>query len=81
MTVRNDRLPDLLTDLPRILAAELPRLAYAAVTRPGILLGLLDLVRALPSALHQRRQIQSRRTVDPTAIRRWFLSPSEIGPV
>jgi GT2 family glycosyltransferase len=73
MAIRNDTVPDLLADLPHILAAELPRLVYATLTRPRILLGLMDLARALPAALRQRRQIQSRRAVDAQAIRRWFL--------
>ena len=79
MTVKNDRLIDFLVDLPRILAAEVPRLGYAAVTRPAVLLGLWDLIRALPSALRKRRLIQERRTVDPESVRRWFTAPATAG--
>jgi GT2 family glycosyltransferase len=75
MTVKNDLRRHFFSDLPWILAAELPRLGYAAVTKPAVLLGLLDLVRALPRARRQRRQIQDQRVVDGDAIRRWFVEP------
>jgi GT2 family glycosyltransferase len=75
MTIKNDSLVHFLADLPSILAAELPRLGYAAVTRPRILLGILDLVRAVPSAWAKRRQVQCRRTVDPASLRGWFIVP------
>ena len=78
MTIKNDTLGHFLADLPLILAAEMPRLAYAAVTRPTVLLGLSDLVRALPSALRKRRQIRGRRVVDDAVIRRWFVAPTEM---
>ncbi len=77
MTVKNDAWPYLLGDVPRILAAELPRLAFAALTAPEVLLGLVDLVRALPAALRKRKQIRSRRTVDEAQIRRWFVAPTK----
>jgi hypothetical protein len=76
MTIKNDRLMDFLVDLPRILSAEVPRLAYAAVTKPAVLLGLFDLIRAMPSTLRKRRLIQQQRTVDPSRVRRWFLDPA-----
>ncbi|MBN1887642.1 MAG: glycosyltransferase family 2 protein [Thermoflexales bacterium] len=70
--IKNDAWRYLLADSPRIVAAELPRLAYAAVVRPEALLGILDLARAAPGALRKRRLIRARRTVEDTAIRRWF---------
>lgn len=75
MTIKNDAWGYLLVDLPLILTAELPRLAYAALTAPQVLLGILDLVRAWPSALRKRRRIRSQRTVDDAAVRRWFVNP------
>jgi GT2 family glycosyltransferase len=72
MSIKNDAASHFLADLPRIASAELPRLAYAAVTVPGTLLGLYDLIRLWPSAVRKRRRIRSRRTVDDAAIRRWF---------
>lgn len=78
MAVKNDNPAHFLSDLPLILAAELPRLAYAAVTRPQILLGLVDLMRALPSALGKRQQVRGRRTVADGLVRRWFVAPLEM---
>jgi GT2 family glycosyltransferase len=75
MTIKNDALGYLLADLPFILAAELPRLAYAALAAPEVLLGIPDLVRAWPSALRKRRRIRSRQTVDDAVVRRWFVAP------
>ncbi len=72
MTIKNDAWDYLLADLARILAAELPRLAYAALVAPGVLLGIPDLIRACPSALRKRRQIRSRQTVGDAVVRRWF---------
>ena len=74
MTAKNDRVTDFLVDLPLILASELPRLAYAAVTKPRVLLGLVDLARALPVALKKRRTIQARRSADGSQVRSWFLT-------
>jgi len=79
MTAKNDVQRHFFADLPWILAAELPRLGYAAATQPGVLLGLLDLARALPHAWRQRRQIHTCRTADEAAIRRWFVAPTEAG--
>jgi len=77
MTIKNDAPADFLVDLPRIMAAELPRLAYAALVAPEVLLGIPDLVRVWPSVLRKRRQIRSRRTVDETVVRRWFVAPED----
>jgi len=77
MAVKNDAPGYFLADLPLILAAELPRLVYAALTAPGILLGLPDLVRAWPSALRKRRQMRSRWAFDDASVRHWFLLPEE----
>jgi GT2 family glycosyltransferase len=77
MTIKNDALSHFVKDLPQIVAAELPRLAYMTLTRPTALLGILDLIRATPSAMHKRRQIRSRRVVDDTVVRRWFVAPTE----
>jgi len=74
MTVKNDAWGYFLADLPCILAAELPRLAYAAVAMPGVWLAIPDLLRALPATLRKRRQIRQRRTVSDAAIRRQFVT-------
>lgn len=77
MVVKNDSITHLLRDLPIILAAEVPRLAYIAITRPRTLLGLLDLARGLPSAHAKRRQLRPRWRADRTTIRHWFISAPE----
>jgi GT2 family glycosyltransferase len=77
MTIKNDALEHFLCDLPLILAAEIPRLAYAALARPQALLGLVDLMRAWPSARNKRRQIRSRQSVAKSVMRRWFVGNSE----
>ena len=78
MTIKNDSIAHFLADLPLVLAAELPRLGYAAVTRPQILLGILDLVCELPSARAKRRQMHCRWTVDPATVRHWFATPPAV---
>jgi GT2 family glycosyltransferase len=77
MTLKNDSWHHFLADSPPILAAELPRLAYAALTMPTVLLGLVDLVRTWPTAARKRRQISRRRLVDDATIRRWFVAPEQ----
>jgi GT2 family glycosyltransferase len=74
MAIKNDAFRYLLADLGLILAAECPRMAYATLTRPGVLLGLVDLARLWPSALRKRRWVRDRRTVDDAAIRRWLVT-------
>jgi GT2 family glycosyltransferase len=78
MTIKNDAWRYVARDFPHIVGAEVPRLAYAAITRPAILLGLVDLLRAWPSALRKRRQIRSRQVVPDAAIRRWLVAPREM---
>lgn len=77
MVVKNDCLSHFVRDLPLILAAEVPRLAYLAITRPQTLLGLADLIRGLPSARAKRRQLRSRWRVEHGAIRHWFFARPE----
>lgn len=72
MTIKNDAWQHTLCDMPCILAAELPRLVYLAVTQPRVLLALLDLARAWPSTLRKRRQIRSRRLVPDADLRPWL---------
>lgn len=74
MTIKNDAWPYFLADLPRILAAELPRLGYMAFRLPGGLAGLWDLWQAWPAARRKRGQIRRRQTVNDALIRRWFVA-------
>jgi GT2 family glycosyltransferase len=75
MTIKNDTWGHLLADLPFILTAELPRLAYTALAAPEVLLGIPDLVRAWPATLRKRRRNRGRRTVHDAAVRGWFVAP------
>jgi GT2 family glycosyltransferase len=77
MTLKNDRLRTFLADLPWIVGAELPRLAYAAITVPRALLGLFDLVRLWPTTMEKRRWIRGRALQD-ALVRRWFLAPDSM---
>jgi len=77
MTIKNDRLGHVARDLPLILGAEVPRLAYAALTAPRVLLGIPDLVRTWPSALRKRRQIRHQQAAADDFVRRWFITPEE----
>jgi GT2 family glycosyltransferase len=79
MTLKNDASGHFVADLPRVLAAELPRLFYAALTMPEILLGVLDLASAWSKMLPKRRYVRGRRTVDDAIVRRWFVAPANTG--
>lgn len=72
MMVRNDRPADLLPDLGVLLVTEILRLFDYGITRPRGLSGYVDILRLLRHALSARRRIQSRRLVDPSAVRRWL---------
>lgn len=59
--------------LPAILAYDALALAYAALRRqPGLAVGRLEAVRALPTLLAQRRAIQSRRSAPLADLARWI---------
>jgi GT2 family glycosyltransferase len=72
MLVRNDRLGDIVRDLPTILVMDLLRIADYALSHPSALRGFLDLIPLLPAALASRREIQRRRTLPGGAFRCWL---------
>jgi GT2 family glycosyltransferase len=72
--LRNERVADVVRDLPAIAGMELLRAFDYALTHPGALRGYLDLVTLLPHALATRRQIQARRAAPPSALRRWVTA-------
>lgn len=78
MAAKNDRVAHFLADFPLILVAELPRLAYIAVTRPQILLAIPDLASTLPSAWAKKRQMRPRQLAEASTVRRWFVAPAEM---
>jgi hypothetical protein len=80
MTIKNDAWQFALRDLPRILAAELPRLVFLAFSQPRTLLALADLARAWPGALRKRRQIRSHRLVSDRVLWHRFIARSTRRP-
>jgi GT2 family glycosyltransferase len=74
MTIKNDDPGAILSDLPVILAAEIPRLLYTAVATPKTLLGLVDLVKAWPKARSKRRKNLATRIIKPSELRHWFCN-------
>jgi GT2 family glycosyltransferase len=72
LMVRNDRSGDIVRALPFILAWEVARLGHALLRDPRVLSAYVDLARALPAALRERRALLRRRRATPAAVRRWF---------
>ncbi|HSJ30542.1 MAG TPA: glycosyltransferase, partial [Longimicrobiales bacterium] len=72
LMVRNDRLGDFVRALPFVLAWEVARLGHALLRDPRVLRAYVDLARALPAALRERRALFRRRRATPAAVRRWF---------
>ena len=72
MMLKNDRLADLLRDLPAIAVVEVLRVLDYAVTHPSALRGYLDLLPLVRHALVSRHEIQRRRLVAPAAVRAWL---------
>jgi GT2 family glycosyltransferase len=61
MMAKNDPLPALVRDLPRILPYELAALGFALLREPFLLPGYLSAARLLPRMLGKRRELQRRR--------------------
>jgi hypothetical protein len=61
MVAKNDPLPSLLRDLPRILAWEAIALPYALLHERCLLRGYLEAARLLPRMLRKRSVLQRRR--------------------
>jgi GT2 family glycosyltransferase len=61
MIAKNDPLPALLRDLPRIAAYELLALGFALVRERHLLRGYAEAARLLPAMLRRRRELQRRR--------------------
>jgi GT2 family glycosyltransferase len=72
MMVRNDRLGDILPYLGVILITEVLRFLDYGRNHPAALSGYADMLRVLPRAVANRREIQSRRLIDGTALQRWL---------
>jgi GT2 family glycosyltransferase len=72
LMIRNDDLGHLLRDVLAILPMELLRPLDFLLTTPRALQGYVDVLRALPGAVRQRRKIRRAVRVPPQEIRRWF---------
>ena len=61
MIVKNDPLPALLRDLPRIAVYELLAFGFALLRERALLRGYVEAARLLPTMLRRRSQLQRRR--------------------
>jgi GT2 family glycosyltransferase len=72
LMLRNDRLTDILRDLPFIAGWELLRVGHSLLRDPRVLPALLDTFRQIRPALEARRQVAARRLIPARQLRRWF---------
>ena len=75
MVAKNDPLPSLLRDLPRILAWEAIALPYALLRERCLLRGYLEAARLLPRMLRKRAVLQRRRRENGAAPLPYGLEP------
>ena len=61
MIAKNDRLPDLLRDLPRIVLYELLAFGHALLRERHLLRGYAEAARLMPRMARKRRALQRRR--------------------
>lgn len=78
MSLKNDRLSNFLVDLPFILASEVPRLLYAAVTMPSVLLGVLDFLELSGTIMRKRRQLWQKAGVKESDLHPWFIQSQDV---
>ena len=73
MSLKNDRLSNFVVDFPLILAAELPRLLFAAIHMPSVLLGIFDFFILLNTMVQKRRSLWQKPGVKESNLRPWFV--------
>jgi len=73
MSLKNDRLSNFLADLPLIVSAELPRLLYAAICMPSVLLGVLDFMALFGTMVQKRRALWQKVGVKESNLRTWLI--------
>ena len=61
MIAKNDPLPALLRDLPRVLAYDLAAFGFAVLRERHLLAGYAQAARLLPRMLRKRAELQRRR--------------------
>ena len=73
MCLKNDRLSNFLADLPIIVSAELPRLLYAALYMPSVLLGIFDFLALFGTMVQKRRALWQKAGVKEINMRTWLM--------
>ncbi len=73
MSVKNDRISYFIADLPMIVSAEVPKLGYAALHMPSVLLGILDFIALSGRMVQKRRHLWNKAGVKKSNLRRWFV--------
>jgi len=72
MGIKNDAGPWIYRRLPGMAAFTAAKGLQVLVTRPGALLGFVDVIRLLPATWRKRRIIQRHRTARPAALEPWY---------
>lgn len=72
MMIKNDRIADLLRDLPWLAGWEALRFGHALLRDPALLPAYVEVWRHVPGALRQRYFVQACRRVSGADIRQWF---------
>jgi GT2 family glycosyltransferase len=72
MGIKNDAGPQIYRRLPGMAAFTAAKGLQVLVTRPGALLGFVDVIRLLPATWRKRRIIQANRTARPAALESWY---------
>jgi hypothetical protein len=75
MIAKNDPLPTLLRDLPRILAYEVLALGFALVRERHLIRGYSEAARLLPRMLRKRGDLQRRRRANGAPAVPYGLEP------
>lgn len=73
MSVKNDRLSNFILDLPLMLAAEFPRLLYAAFYMPSVFLAVFDFMALFGTMVQKRRSLWQKPGVKDSNLRPWFV--------
>jgi GT2 family glycosyltransferase len=78
MSLKNDRLSNFLVDLPFLLISEVPRLLYAILTMPSVILGALDFVALSGTMMRKRRRLWQKAGVRESNLRPWFIQSQDV---
>ncbi|PWB54478.1 MAG: glycosyltransferase family 2 protein [Anaerolineales bacterium] len=73
MSVKNDRVSSFIIDFPIIFASEVPRLLYAAIYMPPVLLGIFDFFKLFQRMVQKRRYLWGKEMVKKSNFRPWIM--------